>query len=180
MPRPAMCALERSTQRASQSMREHDEALARLARVRAHAASLAHELQAVEQVMLDGDLLSAMLVGRRFVYVGGRPGSNAVLRAWSSTSGGEFVHHVARIDDDGGPRAQQFAALLQRADAVLCPLDTIDPDSLAALRAHCARRRVRWIALRTSSVASFIAGVLKAQRISRAARAAACVCPRHG
>ncbi|WP_257789118.1 MULTISPECIES: hypothetical protein [Burkholderia] len=33
-------------------------------------------------MLLDGDLLMAALVGRRYVYVGGRPGSNAVLRAW--------------------------------------------------------------------------------------------------
>ncbi|AOJ83687.1 MULTISPECIES: DUF2325 domain-containing protein [Burkholderia] len=93
---------------------------------------------------------------------------------------GEFVHHVALIDDDGGARAKRFASLLQQADAVLVPLDTIDPESLAALRAHCARHRVRWFALRTSGVASFIAGLQRVQRTRRGTAVPACACPRHG
>jgi len=150
-------------------------------RMRAHMASLAHELQSVEQVLLDGDRLAVALAGRRLVYVGGRPGSNAVLRELVRRAGSEFVHHVALVDADGSARAARFEALLLRTDIVLCPLDTIDPDSLAALRASCARHCVTWIALRTSSVASFVAGVLKSQQLRPDRRASSrCICRRHG
>ena len=149
--------------------------------MRAHMASLAHELQSVEQVLLDGNRLAVALAGRRLVYVGGRPASNAVLRELTRRAGSEFVHHVALVDADGSVRAARFKALLLRTDAVLCPLDTIDPDSLAALRALCARYCVTWMALRTSSVASFVAGVLKAQHLKQYRRASSrCSCRRQG
>lgn len=147
-------------------------------RMRAHMASLAHELQRVEQTLLDGSRLATALAGCRLVYVGGRPGSNAALRDLLLRAGGEFVHHVALIDASGA-RAARFAALLPHADAVLCPLDTIDPESLAALRVLCARHGVPWIALRTSSVASFIAGVLKTPGAPRRC-APPRICLRHG
>ncbi|PTB17257.1 hypothetical protein C9I57_29055 [Trinickia symbiotica] len=131
-------------------------------RLHAHLASLAHELQWVERVLLDGGALNELLAGRRFVYVGGRPRSNAVLRERLAHNGGTFIHHIALIDADGSARERRFTALLSGVDAVLCPLDTIDPESLSALRILCSRHGVPWIALRTSSVGSFVAGLLKA------------------
>jgi hypothetical protein len=92
---------------------------------------------------------------------------------------GEFVHHIGTIDDDGC--AKGFAALLPGADRVLCPLDLIDPDSLVTLRRLCARYRVPWSALRTSSVTSFIAGVLRVRSPQpRGVGAASRFCLRHG
>ncbi|WP_244438933.1 DUF2325 domain-containing protein [Paraburkholderia dilworthii] len=132
-----------------------------LERARAHVASLQHELFAIEQTLLDGRALTRALSGRRWVYVGGRPSINAVLCALVESAGGEFLHHAGTIDDDG--RAQGLEALLSGAYRVLCPLDLIDPDSLVALRRLCARHRAPWSALRSSSVTSFIAGVLRAR-----------------
>lgn len=135
-----------------------------LVRLHAHVASLAHELQWLERVLCDDGGLDALLAGRCFVYVGGRPGSNAILRERVTRAAGVFEHQVALIDDDGSARARGVAALLGRADLVLCPLDTIDPGSLAALRSLCARNGVPWAPLRSSNVASFAAGVLRAAR----------------
>lgn len=150
-----------------------------LERARAHVASLQHELLAVEQALLDSEALTRALSGRRLVYVGGRPRSNAVLRARVQAAGGEFIHYSGTIDDDG--RAAGFAALLPGADQVLCPLDLIDPDSLVALRRLCARHRVPWSALRSSSVTSFIAGVLRARPAQpRGVVGASRFCLRHG
>ncbi|APA90616.1 DUF2325 domain-containing protein (plasmid) [Paraburkholderia sprentiae WSM5005] len=144
-------------------------------RTRAHVASLQHELFAVEQALLDDRALS----GRRWVYVGGRPSINAVLRALVDAAGGEFVHHTGTIDDDS--RAEGFEALLSGAYRVLCPLDLIDPDSLVAPRRLCARHRAPWSALRSSSVTSFIAGVFRARPAQRRGVVAASrFCLRHG
>lgn len=150
-----------------------------LERARAHLASLRRELLALEQALLDGEALTRALSGQRLVYVGGRPDSNAALRALVRAAGGEFVHHIGTIDDDG--RAKGFASLLAGADRVLCPLDLIDPDSLVALRRLCARHRVPWSALRTSSVTSFIAGVLRVRSAQpRRVGATSRLCLRHG
>jgi hypothetical protein len=151
----------------------------RLERARAHVASLRRELQAVERALLDDDVLARALSQQRVVYVGGRPASNIALRALVQRAGGEFVHHSALIDDDG--RAGGFAALLPGVDRVLCPLDLIDPDSLVALRRLCTRHHVPWSVLRTSSVASFIAGVLRVPpHERRGATAPSRFCLRHG
>ncbi len=157
---------------------ENSESLS-LEHARAHVASLQRELVAVEQVLLDGEALTRALSGQRLVYVGGRRGSNAALRALVRSAGGDIVHHIGTIDDDG--RAKGFASLLAGADRVLCPLDLIDPDSLVALRRLCARHRVPWSALRTSSVTSFIAGVLRVRSADpRRVSAASRFCLRHG
>lgn len=150
-----------------------------LERDRAHVASLQRELLALEQVLLDGEALRRALSGRRLVYVGGRPDSNAALRALVCSAGGEIIHHLGTIDEDG--RAKGFASLLAGADRVLCPLDLIDPDSLVAVRRLCARYRVPWSALRTSDVTSFIASVLRVRSADpRRVSAASRFCLRHG
>jgi len=152
------------------------ESHARLQRTTAHAASLRHELQAMERVLLDGGALTAALCGRRIVYVGGRPGSNIALRALVGAAGGEFLHYVGLVDDDGA-----FAALLPGVHQVYCPLDVIDPDSLGCLRRLCAINQVPWAPLRSSGVASFIAGVLRVRALKgRVAAAPSMLCLRHG
>lgn len=132
-------------------------------RLRAHTTSLSNELRWIDEALRDARALHGALRGRRFVYVGGRPASNAALRQMVRDAGGDFTHHTALVDDDGGMGARQLAIMLAHAHCVLCPLDTIDPDSLRALRRICARHRVPWMPLRTSNVSSFLAAVMRAQ-----------------
>ena len=151
---------------------------ARLTRLQARLAGLHHEQQAMEEALLHAPAWAAQLRGRRVVYVGGRPRSNAVLRHLVQQAGGEFVLHAGLIDDDGRPAG--FAALLPGADRVFCPLDLIDHDSLAALRRLCARHGVPWQALRSASVSSFVAGLLKLPRAPAMVGPGPRSCMRHG
>jgi hypothetical protein len=112
------------------------------------------------------------------VYAGGRPRSNAALRALVQRAGGEFVVHAGLVHDDG--RQTGLVSLLPGADKVFCPLDLIDRESLQALRRLCARHAVEWQPLRSASVASFVAGLQKAPPGGNTPRYGQRVCLRHG
>jgi hypothetical protein len=117
------------------------------------------ECSALEQAVLaQGDNTHsrsaelANLTGKRVVYVGGRPGSNAALRQLVESAGGDFVVHDGGIEDRKG----MFAAALPRADIVVFPVDCIDHDSMNLLKRVCDRHQVDYHPVRTASVASFM------------------------
>src|SRR5262249_39734498 len=62
--------------------------------------------------------LSQALQGKRIVYVGGRPSSNAALRDLVQRAGGEIVLHDGGIEDRKG----MLSAAAQGADLVLFPV----------------------------------------------------------
>lgn len=117
------------------------------------------ECQALERATLDAlDQPGAHraglagVQGKRVVYVGGRPGSNAALKALVTSAGGDFVVHDGGVEDRKG----LLAAALPGADFVVFPVDCIDHDSMNMLKRVCERHQVDYHPLRTASVASFI------------------------
>jgi hypothetical protein len=100
--------------------------------------------------------LSQALQGKRIVYVGGRPSSNAALRDLVQRAGGEIVLHDGGIEDRKG----MLSAAAQGADLVLFPVDCIDHDSAATVKRLCARLGVPFVPLRSASVSSFVAALL--------------------
>jgi hypothetical protein len=103
------------------------------------------------------------LSGKRVVYVGGRPGSNAALRQLVESAGGDFVVHDDGIEDRKG----MFAAALPRADIVVFPVDCIDHDSMILLKRVCDRHQVDYHPVRTASVASFVELMTRLGRASQ-------------
>ncbi|WP_250453172.1 DUF2325 domain-containing protein [Caballeronia sp. ATUFL_M2_KS44] len=91
-------------------------------------------------------------IGRKILYVGGRPGSNAVLKQLVASAGGELIVHDGGIEDRKG----LLAAVLPRADLVVFPVDCIDHDSMNTLKRICDRHQISYCPLRTASVASFV------------------------
>jgi Uncharacterized protein conserved in bacteria (DUF2325) len=119
------------------------------------------------------------LSGKRVVYVGGRPGSNAALRHLVESAGGDFVVHDGGIEDRKG----MFAAALPRADIVVFPVDCIDHDSMNLLKRVCERHQVDYHPLRTASVASFVELMTRLGRASSQSGntpPASWFCLRHG
>ncbi|SPB15695.1 peptidase [Caballeronia novacaledonica] len=118
--------------------------------------------------------------GRRVVYVGGRPNSNAVLKALVGAAGGELIVHDGGIEDRKG----LLAAALPNADVVLFPVDCIDHDSMSMLKRVCERHGVEYSPLRTASVASFVEFVARLSANAQNAHANApppsAFCLRHG
>jgi hypothetical protein len=90
--------------------------------------------------------------GKRIVYVGGRPGSNAALRRLVEAAGGDFVVHDGGVEDRKG----RLAAALPGADIVVFPVDCVDHDSMNTLKRVCERHQIDYHPLRTASVASFV------------------------
>ncbi len=90
--------------------------------------------------------------GKRIVYVGERPNSNAMLRTLVASAGGELIVHDGGIEDRKG----LLAAALPNADVVLFPVDCIDHDSMNMLKRVCYRHGVEYASWRTASVASFV------------------------
>jgi hypothetical protein len=118
------------------------------------------------------------LSGKRVVYVGGRPGSNAVLRQIVESAGGDFVVHDGGIEDRKGA----FAAALPKADIVVFPVDCVDHDSMNLLKRVCDRHQVDYHPVRTASVASFVELMVRLGQTSKATstRPVSRFCLRHG
>lgn len=168
----------------AQALREsRDQALALLKVVQS-------ECHALERATLDAldqaDTRRAGLAGvegKRVVYVGGRPSSNAALKALVSSAGGELVVHDGGVEDRKG----LLAAALPGADLVVFPVDCIDHDSMNMLKRVCERHQVDYHPLRTASVASFIDLIARLQTAPSAsqnpassARPPSAFCLRHG
>ncbi|NPT57238.1 DUF2325 domain-containing protein [Paraburkholderia elongata] len=90
--------------------------------------------------------------GKRIVYMGGRPGSNAALKRLVEAAGGDFVVHDGGVEDRKG----LLAAALPGADIVVFPVDCVDHDSMNTLKRVCERHQIDYYPLRTASVASFV------------------------
>ncbi|WP_431053026.1 DUF2325 domain-containing protein [Roseateles sp. L2-2] len=154
---------ERAERLSEDAVRQLDSLREQLERVQAHARAQAEELAAAEAELqrlsagtpdASGDG-SALLAGRRILYVGGRPSSTPAIRDFVEGRDGEFLHH------DGGLETRKglLAALLPRADLVVFPVDCIDHDSALNLKRLSERHQVPFLALRSASLASFAAAV---------------------
>jgi hypothetical protein len=113
----------------------------------------------LEQEALDADeqpaRLDALLKGRRILYVGGRARSMPTIRNLVTRHGGELMHHDGGLEERKG----LLASALAGADVAMFPVDCIDHDSAGNLKRLCLRNGIPFMPLRSSSVASFVAGL---------------------
>ncbi|MFL9910143.1 DUF2325 domain-containing protein [Paraburkholderia sp. RL17-337-BIB-A] len=161
--------------------KSRDEALAQLLRVQSECDALeratvdaaAGHGAGVHQASLDG------IRGKRIVYVGGRPGSNAALKRLVEAAGGDFVVHDGGVEDRKG----LLAAALPGADIVVFPVDCVDHDSMSTLKRVCERHQIDYHPLRTASVASFVelVGRLRSEHLAQLGNPPpSAFCLRHG
>ncbi|GAP34984.1 DUF2325 domain-containing protein [Piscinibacter sakaiensis] len=106
----------------------------------------------------------AALAGRRILYVGGRPSSSGAIRDLVLRHGGNFQRHDGGLEDRKGLLAAAVAA----ADLVMFPVDCVDHDSVATLKRACARSGTPFVALRSASITSFVAGLWPGDSVSDA------------
>ncbi|MFT3956386.1 MAG: DUF2325 domain-containing protein [Piscinibacter sp.] len=154
---------ERAEAAAQHAAQEASRLAAELQCLHEQFGALAEELAAAE-TQLQGALqtgdpeaerLARGLQGRRVLYVGGRPSSTPAIRELVARFGGELRKHDGGIEDRKG----LLAPALAWADWVVFPVDCIDHDSALALKRECQRRGKPFQALRSASVASFLAAV---------------------
>ncbi|EDZ99377.1 conserved hypothetical protein [Burkholderia sp. H160] len=151
---------------AEQRIQQEQDTITALRGSRDHALALLKlvqsECDALERATVDAvdasngtGLRRASLVGvhgKRIVYVGGRPGSNAALKRLVGAAGGELLVHDGGVEDRKG----LLAAALPGADFVVFPVDCVDHDSINTLKRICERHGIDYHPLRTASVASFV------------------------
>lgn len=128
-----------------------------------HTQTLGRELAAAETQLREAGegpdapsrSLEKQLRGRRILYVGGRPSSTPAIRDLVTRHGGEFQRHDGGLEDRKGLLASGVAW----AELVVFPVDCIDHDSAGNLKRLCLRQGVRFLPLRSASVASFAAAL---------------------
>ncbi|BCQ28294.1 DUF2325 domain-containing protein (plasmid) [Caballeronia sp. NK8] len=185
-------ALHTSRRAAAEQRAQHDENETRALRNKLGEAQallrvVQAECAALERATLNADdqpdarrRAVEWVNGKRIVYVGGRPNSNAVLKSLVEAAGGELIVHDGGIEDRKG----LLAAALPNADVVLFPVDCIDHDSMSMLKRVCERHGVEYSPLRTASVASFVEFVARLAASAQDTRASApppsAFCLRHG
>jgi hypothetical protein len=178
---------EAAEQRALQEEERSRELQNRLGELQALMKVVQAECAALERATFDSadqpdarQRAFAWVSGRRIVYVGGRPNSNAMLRSMVESAGGELTIHDGGIEDRKG----LLAAALPNADLVLFPVDCIDHDSMSMLKRVCERHSVNYAPLRTASVASFVEFIARLAPAPEDARTAtpppSAFCLRHG
>ena len=117
--------------------------------------ALREELAATEAAA-EPDAASPMrLDGISILYVGGRPGQIAHIRATVESLGGTLLHH------DGGIENHQtlLAGLTSRCDVAVFPVDCISHDAARAIKALCRKADKRYVPLRSAGVASLLAAL---------------------
>ncbi len=95
------------------------------------------------------------LNGRCLLYVGGRQQTVHRLRSLVEAWNGQFIHH------DGGleKSINELAGAVVKADAVVFPTDCVSHDAALQVKRLCRQTMKPFVPLRSSGVASFVAGL---------------------
>lgn len=97
----------------------------------------------------------ADLAGRRVLCVGGRSGSVEHYRALVERWRGGFVHHDGGLEHS----ANQLQHLLCSADAVICAAGNVSHGAYYVVKRFCKQHGKPCVMLRSSGLASFVAGL---------------------
>ena len=95
------------------------------------------------------------LCGRCILYVGGHMRAQAHFRKLVERLNGNFLHHDGGLEDG----RKRLPVLLQRADAVICPVDCISHRAVNDIKVLCKREAKPMILLRKASFSAFNAAL---------------------
>lgn len=93
--------------------------------------------------------------GRCILYVGGHRPHVCRLRGLVVEWNGELLHHDGGLERSIG----ELAAAITKADAVVFPTDCISHSAASKVKQLCRQQMKTYVPLRTSGIASFVAGV---------------------
>ncbi|MBV9757099.1 MAG: DUF2325 domain-containing protein [Alphaproteobacteria bacterium] len=97
------------------------------------------------------------LDGRTLLYVGGRLAQVTQIRAAAARLGAEMLHHDGGMEDN----AALLPGLIGRADTVLFPVDCVSHAAVATVKQFCRQAGKPYLALRSSGLGAFLAGVAR-------------------
>lgn len=101
------------------------------------------------------DCGSLDLCGRCVLYVGGRSSQCAHFRQLVERCNGRFIHH------DGGREdaALRLGTIMNRADAILCPVDCVSHDAYNRVKRFAEQHAKRLVLMPRASLAAFARGL---------------------
>jgi Uncharacterized protein conserved in bacteria (DUF2325) len=104
--------------------------------------------------------VTLQLGGAQVLYVGGRARQMPELKAVVERAGGVLLYH------DGGVEHSLILlpGLVSRADCTMFPVDCVSHDAMGMLKRQCRQAAKPFVPLRTSSLASLLAGLAMLQR----------------
>jgi hypothetical protein len=102
-------------------------------------------------LQLDG----ARLLGAKVLYVGGRAHQVPQIKAVVERAGGVLLYHDGGIEHS----TALLPGLVSRADCTVFPVDCISHDAMGVLKRQCRQAAKPFVPLRTSSLASLLAGL---------------------
>ncbi len=103
----------------------------------------------------DSDDQHVDLCRRCILYVGGRDRQCGHFRALVERQNGHFIHHDGGLAESG----HRLAALLPKADVVLCPLDCVSHEAVKRIVRHCRQYGKSLKLLPKSSLTAFSRGL---------------------
>lgn len=95
------------------------------------------------------------LVGRHFLYVGGKPQTVHRLRDMVESRNGVFSHHDGGVEKSIG----ELVTAIGRADAVTFPTDRVSHEAALTVKRLCRRSNIPYVPLRGSGIGSFFTAI---------------------
>jgi hypothetical protein len=128
----------------------------------AQAQALCAELAALEAALAETPRAddaeadkTVDLRGLSLLYVGGRADHVARLRAAAERCGATLSHHDGGLEESNG----LLSGLIQRADAVLFPVDCVSHQATWLVKRLCRQAGKSFVPLRSAGIGSFLAAL---------------------
>jgi len=128
----------------------------------AQARTLREELAALEAALAEAAQVDEPaaeepvdLRGLSLLYVGGRADHVARMRASSERCGATLSHHDGGLEESNG----LLDGLIQRADAVLFPVDCVSHQATWLVKRQCRQAGKPFLPLRSAGIGSFLAAL---------------------
>ena len=97
------------------------------------------------------DRPSPQLAGRRILYIGGRTTVVPHLRSLAESCAAEFQHHDGCVENS----VHRIAHMIQRCDAVVCPVDCVSHGACQLAKSLCLRLDKTFLPIPAASRSAF-------------------------
>lgn len=97
--------------------------------------------------------------GKCVLLLGGKPSQCKHFKAYVESNNGDFLHHDGSVEEDD----QQIDQMVNRADAVVCPMEQTSHTAISRARTLCAQSETPLVFLPKSSLSAFVSGIRSIQ-----------------
>jgi hypothetical protein len=105
----------------------------------------------------------ADLAGTRILYIGGRNGIVPHLHSVAADYAAELLHHDGGVEDS----MHRLAEMVERCDAVICPVDCVSHGACRLAKSSCLRLKRIFLPIPTASRTSFERALMSLSSLPR-------------